>query len=116
MDDIKIITIYYIIEEAMQQLGHKSHHHAQVSDAEVLTVAVVASMYFQNHHERTLFVMKGMRYLTKPLSTSRFNRRLHSLASAGWLEYILEMVGQLFAQGDAYIIDSVPVPVCKVTR
>jgi DDE family transposase len=114
MDDIKIITVYYIIEEAMQQLGHKSHYHAAVSDAEVLTVAVVAAMYFQNHHERALFVMKGMRYITKPLSTSRFSRRLHALAL--WLEYILEVLGQLFAQGEAFIIDSIPVPVCKRVR
>jgi hypothetical protein len=114
MDDIKIITVYCIIEEAMQQLGHKSHYHAGVSDAEVLTVAVVSAMYFQNHHERALFVMKGMRYITEPLSTSRFSRRLHALAC--WLEYILEVLGQLFAQGEAFIIDSMPVPVCKRVR
>jgi IS5 family transposase len=114
MDDIKIITVYYVIEEAMRQLGHKSHYHAAVTDAEVLTVAVVAAMYFQNNHERALFVMKGMRYLTKPLSTSRFSRRLHALAE--WLEHILALMGQLFAQGEAFIIDSLPVPVCKRVR
>ncbi len=98
----------------MEQLGHKSHYHAGVSDAEVLTVAVVSAMYFQNHHERTLFVMKGMRYITKPLSTSRFSRRLHALA--GWLEYIMEVLGELFAQGEVFIIDSMPVPVCQRVR
>lgn len=114
MDDIKIITVYCIIEDAMGALGHRSHPLAQATDAEVLTVAVVCSMYFQNHHERALFVMKGMRYLTRPLSTSRFSRRLHALAE--WLEYIVELVGQLFAHGEAFIIDSLPVPVCKRVR
>jgi hypothetical protein len=117
MDDTKIITAYSIIDEAMQALGHQSHTLAQVTDAEVLTVAVVAAMYFQNHHERALFVMKMGRYLTKPLSTSRFNRRLHSLSKAGWLEHIMELVGHLFSQQEAvYIIDSIPVPVCNVVR
>lgn len=114
MDDINIITAYSIIEDTMRQLGHKSHVLAQVTDAEVLTVAVVSAMYFQNHHERALFVMKGMRYITKPLSTSRFSRRLHALAH--WLEYVLQLLCAAFSTGDAFILDSMPVPVCKRKR
>jgi IS5 family transposase len=85
-----------------------------VTDAEILTLAVVSSMYFHNNHERTLFVMYHMHYLSKPLSTSRFSRRVHSLAQ--WLECITELVGQLLATGEAFIIDSLPVPVCQVAR
>ncbi len=114
MDDTNIITAFCIIEDTMHNLGHKTHHLAQVTDAEVLLVVVVSAMYFQNHHQRALFVMRGMGYITKPLSTSRFNRRVHALAD--WLYYIVEVVGQLFAQGDAFIIDSMPVPVCKRVR
>ena len=114
MDDIKIITAFCIIEDTLKLLGHKSHYHAQVTDAEVLTVAVVSSMYFHNHHERALFVMKGLRYLTKPLSISRLCRRLHALAPM--LEYIVQLLGQLFAQGEVFIIDSMPVPMCKYVR
>jgi hypothetical protein len=114
MDDLKIITAFCIIEDTMLKLGHKSHTLAAVTDAEVLLVAVVSAMYFQNHHERALFVMKGLRYISKPLSISRFSRRLHSLAV--WLEYIVELVGQLYSKGEAFIIDSLPVPVCKSVR
>lgn len=114
MDHIKIIAAFCIIEDAMRGLGHKSHKLAGVTDAEVLWLAVVASMYFHNHHERTLFVLRGTGYISKPLSTSRFSRRLHALG--GWLEYILEMVGEVFAKGNVYVIDSLPVPVCKRVR
>ena len=117
MDDVKIITAYCIIDDVLKGLGHESHPLAGVTDAEVLTVAVVSAMYFQNHHERTLFVLKGMKYLTKPLSVSRFSRRLHALGQ--WLEYITELVGTLLAQGCAelaFIEDSIPVPVCKRVR
>ena len=117
MDDVRIITAYCIIEDTLHKLGHKSHPLASVTDAEVLLVAVVASMYFYNNHERTLFVMyhmHHMHYLSKPLSTSRFSRRVHTLAQ--WLEYITDLVGQLFAQGAAFIIDSLPVPVCQTVR
>jgi hypothetical protein len=114
MDDIRIITAYCIISDTLYNLGHKSHRLATVTDAEVLTVLVVSAMYFHNNHERALFVMYHMRYLSNPLSTSRFNRRVHSLAQC--LEYITELVGQLFAKGEAFIIDSLPIPVCQIVR
>jgi hypothetical protein len=58
--------------------------------------------------------MKGLRYITKPLSTSRFSRRVHALAQL--LEYVLVLIGQVFAQGEAFIVDSLPIPVCKYVR
>lgn len=59
----------------MAALEHTSHPLAQVSDAEVLTVAVVAAKYYQNHHERALYGMRECGYLSGQLSISRFNRR-----------------------------------------
>ena len=114
MDDIKIITAYCIVADTLQALGHHSDPRARVSDAEVLWIAIVSAMYFQNHHQRTLWVLHQTRWLTHPLSPSRFNRRLHALAS--WLEFLPDLVGQLFGQHEAYIIDSMPVPVCEVAR
>jgi hypothetical protein len=114
MDDITIITAYCIVADTMDALGHRSDPRAQVSDAEVLWIAIVSAMYFQNHHARTLWVLSQTRWLTHPLSPSRFNRRLHALAP--WLEWLSDLVGQLFGQSDAYIIDSMPVPVCHRVR
>jgi DDE family transposase len=114
MNDDLIVTAYVVIDETMAALGHRSHRLAQVSDAEVLTVAVVAAKYFANNHERALGVLHGMRYLTKPLSTSRFNRRLHALGT--WLGLILETLGELFAEGEAFLLDSMPIPACRRAR
>lgn len=114
MDDDLIVTAYVVIDEMMQALGHRSHGLAHISDAEVLTVAVVAAKYFANNHERALAVMHGMRYLDMPLSPSRFSRRLHALGD--WLRLTLETLGALFAHGEAYLLDSMPVPVCKRAR
>ena len=101
MNDEWIVTAYVVIDEVMRALGHRSHGLAPVSDAEVLTVAVVAAKYFANHHERALQVMRGMRYLTKPLSPSRFSRRLHALGA--WLRLTLETLGARFARGKAFL-------------
>jgi hypothetical protein len=45
---------------------------------------------------------------------SRFNRRLHKLAD--WFELILVVLTELHLKGDIFIIDSMPVPVCRRVR
>jgi len=114
MDDDLIVTAYVVIDEMMAALGHRSHRLARLSDAEVLTVAVAAAKYFANNHERALGVMHGMRYLSGPLSASRFNRRLHALGA--WLRLARETLGALLATGEAFLLDSMPVPVCRRAR
>jgi hypothetical protein len=114
MDDIQIITAYCIVADTMRTLNHRSDPRARVTDAEVLWIAIVSALYFQNNHERTLWVLHQAHWLTTPFSTSRFNRRLHALAA--WLEFLPEVVGHLFGQHEAYIIDSMPVPVCELAR
>jgi len=114
MDDDFIVTTFVVIDKTMAALGHRDDARARASDAEVLTVAVVAAKYFQSHQARALAMMHLGRYLSGPLSVSRFSRRLHALR--GWLGLALETLGALFAAGEAFLIDSMPVPVCKRAR
>ena len=109
-----IVTVFEIIDTTMERLDHHSHVLAKVPDSEVLTVAVVAAKYFQNHHERALAVLHGLHYLSGPLSTSRFNRRLHALAD--WLHFLSEVLGEILMQGEIFVIDSLPLPVCRRAR
>lgn len=55
MNDMLIVTVFVVIDDAMQALGHRSHTLAEASDSEVLTVAVAAAAQFQNHHERAVW-------------------------------------------------------------
>jgi hypothetical protein len=48
------------------------------------------------------------------LRSSRFSRRRPALG--GWLRLILETPGELFARGAAFLLDSLPVPVCRRAR
>src|SRR5215213_8106765 len=114
MNDDVIVAAYVVVDELLGHAGHRDHGLARVGDAEVLTVAVVAAAYFQNHHARALQVMQGMGYLSGRLSVSRLNRRLHALA--GWLPFLLETLGTLFARGEAFVLDSLPLPVCRRAR
>ncbi len=114
MNDSLIITAYVVIDDMMKHLGHHSHVLAQMQDSEVLTVAVVAAKFFHNNHETALAMMSQAGYLSSRLSTSRFNRRLHQLAD--WLLLILQTLGELAARGEAFILDSMPLPVCRRVR
>lgn len=114
MNDDVIVPIFVVIDEVMTLLGHRSHPQAGASDSEVLTVAVVAACPFENHHERALSVMRALHYLSGDLSGSRFNRRLHALAD--WLPLLLDLLGEVLATGEAFVIDSMPLPVCRRAR
>lgn len=114
MNEDVIVTTYVVTDDVLRALGHRSHVLAQISDAEVVLVAIVAALYFQNHHERALCVLRGMGYLPGCLSVSRLNRRLHHLAH--WLPGLLAILGDLFRTGEVFVVDSLPVPVCKRVR
>lgn len=113
MNDTYIVTVYVIVDDSLQALGHQTDVRASCSDAEILTVALVAAHAFQNHHERALGVLRLLGYI-RGISLSRFNRRLHQLL--GVLYEISWVVGAAFQKGEVYIIDTCPVPVCQRVR
>ena len=109
-----MVTVYVVIDEMMRVLEHRDHPLAGVSDAAVLTVAVVAAKHFQHHHALALATLQRQGYLSGTLSASRLNRRLHALA--GWFRLIQETLAALLATGDCFLIDSMPIPACQRAR
>jgi Transposase DDE domain len=114
MNDTLIVTVFVTLDDLLRACGHRSHPLAKTSDSEVLTVGVIAACQFANHHERALCILRGMGYLSAPLSISRFNRRLHRLAH--WFAVLLDLLGEVLARSTIYIIDSMPLPVCRRAR
>jgi len=113
MNDTYIVTTYVVIDDILKMSGFEDDCRATGHAAETLTVAVLAAKYFQNHHERALCLLIRLGYVSR-LSVSRFNRQLHQLHD--WLLGIASLVGEVFSQGEAFIIDSMPLPVCKRVR
>jgi hypothetical protein len=109
-----IVAAFIVIDTVLERLEHRNHVLAQVPDAEILPVAVVAAKFFQNHHERAVCVLGANGYLSGTLSVSRFTRRLHALADC--LVFMATALGEVFAQGDVFVIDSIPLPVCRRVR
>lgn len=113
MDETYIVTAYVVLDDLLNATNHRDDPRATVSAAEVLVVAVVAAKYFQNHHERALCILQRIGALPR-LSLSRFNRRLHQLRHE--IGHILGMFMHLMQRGELFVIDSMPVPVCKRVR
>jgi hypothetical protein len=114
MDATWIITAFVVIDTLMERLGHRSDVRAQVPDSEILTIAVVAATYVGSHHERAAPMMRALGSLSGRISVSRFNRRLHQLADG--MSWIPDVLGEVFTTGDVFIIDSLPLPVCRRVR
>jgi hypothetical protein len=113
MNDTYIVTSYVVIDDILKAWNFQDDCRASGYAAEILTVAVLAAKYFQNHHERAVWVLTRLGYIT-PLSISRFNRRLHKLGD--WLYGILSVLAEVWTRGEVFIIDSLPLPVCKRAR
>ncbi|MBN1202495.1 MAG: IS982 family transposase [Anaerolineae bacterium] len=113
MNATYIVTSYVVIDDLLSIMNHTDASRATISSAEILTVAVVAAKFFQNHHERALCLLQQTGYLPK-LSVSRFNRRLHALQDV--LLIIVSVLGEMMATGQVFVIDTMPVPVCKRVR
>lgn len=114
MDASWIITAFVVVDTLMERMEHRSDVRAQVPDCEIITIAVVSAKYFASNHERAVQVMRGCGYLSGSISVSRFNRRLHALAE--WMAFIPTTLGELFSHAEVFVIDSMPLPVCRRVR
>lgn len=113
MDALYIVTTYVVLDDQMRQLAFQDDVRTTLTAAEILTVAVVAARYFQNHQERALSVMIQLGYIRR-LSMSRFNRRLHQLM--GQVRRLSSSIRSLLPRASLYLIDTFPLPICKRVR
>jgi hypothetical protein len=50
-----------------------------MNDAEIMTTALIASLFFRGHHESARAMLKEYGYIPHMLSKSRFSRSLHRI-------------------------------------
>ena len=116
MDVNFIVTVYVTIDEICQHVLAKPKYRPKMTPAEILLVAIVAARYFNNNLERALLVLGQTGYIpeNRRLSISRYNRQLHLHLDT--LEVCVNTLLELSRHGEAFILDSMPVPVCKRKR
>ncbi len=75
MDD-RIITVYCLCDDLLKAFHHCENAQCQMSDAEVITTALVAALYFRGNFESARSFLHEQGYIPRMLSKSRFLRRL----------------------------------------
>jgi hypothetical protein len=113
----KIIGIFCFIDDLLKTSNLYEDGRRQVSDSEMITTAVVSSLYFGGHRDKARQFMKMTGMIPGMLDKSRFNRRLHAVTE---LIYSLFMkIGYYFKYIScemSYVLDSFPVAVCDNIR
>lgn len=116
MDD-QILAIYCFCDDLLKALHHIEDPQRTMTDAEVMTTAIVAALHFRGNFERARFLLASSHYIPRMLSKSQFNRRLHQITDL-FLQLFFAL-GRVFKQlntSSEYIIDSFPVAVCDNIR
>ena len=115
--DLTIVAVYTICDDLLISTGHQEHPQAKMSDAEIMTAALVASRYFGGNQQTACAVLKTLGYMPNMLGHSRFNPRLHRISHLFQLlfEYLAEGAKAKNPDG-IYVIGSFPIPVCDNIR
>ena len=115
--DTQIIVVFCLCDDMLKSLHHHEDRQCQMSDAEVMTTAIIAMLYFKGNFCLTSRYMYEHHYIPTMLSRSRFNRRLHRIADL-FLTLFLRL-GETWKQlneKSVYVIDSYPIAVCDNYR
>ena len=116
MDD-KIIATFCLCDDLLKAIHHHEDCQCQMNDAEIMTTALIASLFFRGNHESARALLKQHGYIPHMLSKSRFSRRLHRMKAL--LSILFDLLGNIWKtlNTDAvYVIDSLPVAVCDNIR
>lgn len=113
----KIIAIYTLADDILINLRHHEDSQRKVSDAEVITIAVVAMRYFYGNFEKARIFLREFGYIPNMISKSRFCRRLRGIQGLIFGTFcFLSEIWKKLNTGSVYLIDSFPVPVCDNIR
>jgi hypothetical protein len=115
--DGQIVAVFCLCDDLLKALYHHEDPQCQMSDAEILTIALVAALHFGGNQAKASRFLYEIGYMKHMLSRSRFNRRLHRLANLVWT--MLHQLGETWKtlnEHSIYIIDSFPVAVCDNYR
>jgi hypothetical protein len=116
MDD-KIIATFCLCDDLLKAMHHPQDRQCQMNDAEIMTTAFVASLFFRGNHESARAMLQQYGYIPHMVSKSRFSRRLHRIKDIFIM--LFNLLGQIWKTlntASIYVIDSLPIAVCDNIR
>lgn len=115
--DTQIVVVYCLCDDVLKGLHHYEDPQRKMSDAEIMTTAIVAALYFGGNHEKARVFLKAHGYIPKMLEKSRFNRRLHKISEL--FLTVFNLLGEVWKQlneESVYVVDSFPISSCDNYR
>jgi len=116
MDD-KIIATFCLCDDLLQAIHHQEDRQCQMNDAEIMTTAFIAALFFRGNHESARAMLQQHGYIPHMVSKSRFSRRLHRIKDLFII--LFDLLGQIWKTlntDSIYVIDSLPIAVCDNIR
>jgi len=115
--DTQIILIYCLCDDLLKAMRHHEDGRCRMWDAEVMTVAIVAALYFRGNFALTGRMLSEQGYLAFVLGKSRFSRRLHRIKPC--FLTLFTLLGEHFKEMNeesVYVIDTFPIAACDNYR
>lgn len=116
--DEDVIKIFVVCDDLLKGIGILDDPQAQMSNAEVMSFAIISARLMNGNHQRTRWLCLHLRYFRKVLSPSRINRRLHQLPIQLWA-ILFRCLAQIFRKRTTsleFCVDSFPVHSCAKSR
>ena len=113
----RTLAIYCFIDDLLKAHGHQEDCRVEITDAEIITIALTAMLDYGGNFEKSRLVLYELGLIKRLLSRSRFSRRLSRLTDL--VHCLIHQLGQIFKQmhwETRYVLDSFPVPVCDNIR
>src|SRR5256886_4130929 len=115
--DEKIIATFCLCDDLLKAMHHPEDRQCQMNDAEIMTTAFVAALFFRGNHESARAMLQQHGYIPHMVSKSRFSRRLHRIKDIFIVFFnLLAQTWKTLNTDAIYVIDSIPVAVCDNIR
>ena len=116
MDD-KIIAIFCLCDDLLKAMHHQEDRQCQMNDAEIMTTAFIAALFFRGNYESARAMLKQHGYIIHMVRKSRFSRRLHRIKDVFIIFFnLLAQTWKILNTDAVYMIDSLPIAVCDNIR
>lgn len=115
--DTQIILVYCLCDDLLKAMEHHEDAQCQMSDAEVMTVALVAALNHSGNFVKATEMLSEHGYMPVTLSRSRFCRRLHRIKPM--FLTLFAHLGEHFKamnEESVYILDTFPISACDNYR
>lgn len=115
--DTHIVAAYCLIADMLHALGHRDDGQCHLTDAEIMTIALVAALFFGGNYVLASAFLREQGYMRRMLSRSRFCRRLHRIKDVFLTLFaMLAQHGKAINPSMVYMIDSFPIASCDNIR